>query len=249
MSHTLDATYAKKPKSDGAAKPTYRDVREYLAELEKRHLLQRVTRPMNKDTEIMPLVRWQFRGGLPESQRKGWLFASVTDSRGRKFDGSVAVAIIGASTEVYAAAMGVKSAAEIAEKWKHAQAHPIAPIEVSANKAPVKQVKILGKDLISTGGIDKLPITITNPGSDSSAYFSAPCCDERPGDRRLQRRHLSRHGQGARSDRRVDHNGAVWSNPLGEGASVRQATRGRSDFVTVAIRIGLQRKQVEHVRV
>ena len=61
-------------------------------------MLQRVTRPMNKDTEIMPLVRWQFRGGLPESQRKGWLFESVTDSRGRKFDGSVAVAIIGAST-------------------------------------------------------------------------------------------------------------------------------------------------------
>jgi UbiD family decarboxylase len=175
MLDTLDATSAKKPKSERAAKPTYRDVREYLAELEKRHLLQRVTRPMNKDTEIMPLVRWQFRGGLPESQRKGWLFESVTDSRGRKFDGSVAVAIIGASTDVYAAAMGVKSAAEIAEKWKHAQAHPIAPIEVSADKAPVKQVKILGKDLISTGGIDKLPVTITNPGSDSSAYFSAPC--------------------------------------------------------------------------
>jgi 4-hydroxy-3-polyprenylbenzoate decarboxylase len=175
MLDKLHATSAKKPKSEGAAKPTYRDVREYLAELEKRHLLQRVTRPMNKDTEIMPLVRWQFRGGLPESQRKGWLFESVTDSRGRKFDGSVAVAIIGASTEVYAAAMGVKSAAEIGEKWKHAQAHPIVPIEVSADKAPVKQVKILGKDLISTGGIDKLPVTITNPGSDSSAYFSAPC--------------------------------------------------------------------------
>ena len=43
-------------------------------------------RLMNKDTEVMPLVRWQFRGP-DQSQRKGWLFENLTDSHGRKFDG------------------------------------------------------------------------------------------------------------------------------------------------------------------
>jgi len=70
---------------------TYADVRQYLDELDRRDLLVRVERKISKDTEIMPLVRWQFRG-LPQDQRKGWLFSNVTDSRGRDFDGSVAVA-------------------------------------------------------------------------------------------------------------------------------------------------------------
>ena len=47
---------------------TYTDVRQYLDELDRRGLLIRVDRETNKDTEIMPLVRWQFRG-LPQDQR------------------------------------------------------------------------------------------------------------------------------------------------------------------------------------
>jgi len=152
---------------------TYADVRQYLDELDRRDLLVRVDRKINKDTEIMPLVRWQFRG-LPQDQRKGWLFANVTDSRGRDFDGSVAVAILGASPTVYAAAMGADSPDGIAAKWAQAQRSPIAPREVDAADAPVKEVKILGDDIVSSGGVDSFPVTITNPGSDASAYFSAP---------------------------------------------------------------------------
>ncbi len=48
----------------------YRDLREHLKALEDEDLLQRVTRPINKDTELFPLVRWQFRGGIEEHQRK-----------------------------------------------------------------------------------------------------------------------------------------------------------------------------------
>jgi UbiD family decarboxylase len=152
---------------------TYSDVRQYLDELDRRGLLVRVDRKMNKDTEVMPLVRWQFRG-LSQDQRKGWLFANVTDSRGRDFDGSVAVAILGASPAVYAAAMGADSPAGIAAKWAQAQRSPIEPREVDAADAPVKEVKILGDDVVSSGGVDSFPVTITNPGSDASAYFSAP---------------------------------------------------------------------------
>jgi UbiD family decarboxylase len=152
---------------------TYSDVRQYLDELDRRDLLVRVDRKTNKDTEIMPLVRWQFRG-LDQDQRKGWLFTDVTDSRGRDFDGSVAVAILGASPTVYAAAMGVDSPDDIGAKWAQAQSSPIAPREVDGDDAPVKEVKILGDEVVSSGGIDAFPVTITNPGSDVSAYFSAP---------------------------------------------------------------------------
>ena len=153
--------------------PIYRDIREYLAELDRQDLLIHVKRLMNKDTEIMPLVRWQFRG-LDQSQRKGWLFENLTDSRGRKFDGSVAVGIEGASPQMYAVAMGLKSPSEINSKWLSAMRNPIPPVEVTRDRAPVKEVVITGPDIVKGGGIDQFPVTVTNPGTDVSAYFSAP---------------------------------------------------------------------------
>lgn len=151
----------------------YRDVREYLEELDRRGLLRRVSRSINKDTQVMPLVRWQFRGLEPE-QRTGWLFENLTDSRGRSFDAQMAVAIVGASPEVYAAAMGVDSPDEIAAKWLECLENPIPPVTVAAADAPIKENIITGDDIVSSGGIDALPVPVVNPGTDSSAYFSAP---------------------------------------------------------------------------
>src|SRR5262245_10274748 len=148
--------------------PVYRDIRAYLGELDRRGLLRRVVRPTNKDTEVMPLVRWQFRG-LDAAQRTGWLFDNLSDSRGRSFDASVAVAILGASPQVYAAAMGVDAPDEIAGKWLFAQQHPVEPITVAAADAAVKENIITGSDLVDSGGVDRFPVTVTNPGSDASA--------------------------------------------------------------------------------
>ena len=58
----------------------YRNLREWLGALESKELLVRVAKTINKDTEMHPLVRLQFRG-LPERERKGWLFDSVTEDR------------------------------------------------------------------------------------------------------------------------------------------------------------------------
>ena len=151
----------------------YRDVREYLEELDRRGLLRRVSRSINKDTQVMPLVRWQFRGLEPE-QRTGWLFENLTDSRQRSFDAQMAVAIVGASPQVYAAAMGVDSPDEIAAKWLECLENPIPPVTVAAADAPIKENIITGDDIVSSGGIDALPVPVVNPGTDSSAYFSAP---------------------------------------------------------------------------
>ena len=40
------------------------------------------SRDINKDTELMPLVRWQFRG-LDERERKAFMFENVVDSKGQ----------------------------------------------------------------------------------------------------------------------------------------------------------------------
>ena len=53
------------------------DFQEHLAALEAHGLLVRVDRPINKDTELHPLVRWQFQGGLGEDQRRAFLFTNV----------------------------------------------------------------------------------------------------------------------------------------------------------------------------
>src|ERR1700720_2973044 len=44
------------------------DFQSHLAALEAQGLLVRVDRPINKDTEVHPLVRWQFQGGLAETE-------------------------------------------------------------------------------------------------------------------------------------------------------------------------------------
>ena len=54
----------------------YKDLREYLKELERRGMMVRISRKINKDTELMPLVRLQFRG-LPEVERKAFIFENI----------------------------------------------------------------------------------------------------------------------------------------------------------------------------
>ncbi len=82
----------------------YRDLREYLGSLEERGKLRKVQRQINKDTELHPLVRWQFRG-LPERDRTGFLFENLTDIKGNSYNCRVATSVIAASREVYALGM------------------------------------------------------------------------------------------------------------------------------------------------
>ena len=50
----------------------YRDAREHLAALDEKGKLLKIKRKVNKDAELMPLVRWQFRG-LDEEERRAFL--------------------------------------------------------------------------------------------------------------------------------------------------------------------------------
>ena len=61
----------------------YKELREHISVLEAKNKLFRIKREINKDTQLMPLVRWQFRG-LPEMERKAFLFENVVDVSGKK---------------------------------------------------------------------------------------------------------------------------------------------------------------------
>src|SRR5215468_8579665 len=135
------------------------DFQSHLAALEAQGLLVRVDRPINKDTELHPLVRWQFQGGLAEHQRRAFLFTNVVDSSGRHYDIPVAVGALGASPAIYAVGMG-KSVEDIGEAWIRAIAAPIPPSLVSTGAC--QEVVIKGSDLLRPGdGLARLPIPIS----------------------------------------------------------------------------------------
>ncbi len=147
----------------------YKDLREFVRVLKEQNKLVRVEKEINKDTELMPLVRWQFRG-LSEEQRRAFLFENVTDAKGKKYNGSVLVASHGASTQIYALGMMCKPE-EILEKWNWAQTHPIEPVMVQSG-AFQEEIHV-GDRLQEHGGLAEFPVPISTPGFDNAPYFSA----------------------------------------------------------------------------
>src|SRR5205809_719062 len=146
----------------------YADLHEHLAALKKAGLLITVERPINKDTEMHPLVRWQFRGGIEERDRKAFLFTNVVDSKGRKYDMPVVVGALAASREIYRLGMGC-DLERINETWSRALANPIEPRVV--RDALCQEIVIEGSELDKPGkGLDALPIPISTPGWDIAPF-------------------------------------------------------------------------------
>ena len=127
------------------AKP-YNDLREFIAALEEHGKLYRIHREINKDTELQPLVRWQFRG-LSEEARKGFLFDNVTDSKKRKYSCSVLVGGLAGSEAIYC--LGLKCQPdEVADRWIYALDHPIEPVII--NEGPCQEEIHKGNELLGS---------------------------------------------------------------------------------------------------
>ena len=148
----------------------YRDLHEWLDLLDSRGFLRRIDSPIDKDTEMHPLVRLQFRG-QKEADRKAWLFENVVDLKGNKYDIPVALSVMAPNRAVYALGMGVASAGEIPDKWTHAQTHPIPPRTVSSG--PCQELVFEGQALLDAGGVGMLPVPISTPGFDSAPFLSS----------------------------------------------------------------------------
>ncbi len=151
-----------------------RDFQEHLADLEARGLVVRVDRPINKDTELHPLARWQFQGAISEDKRRAFLFTNVTGSDGKTFDMPVVAGALAASPEIYALGMGV-SLDEIGPSWLKAIGNPIPPVVVK--DAACQEVVITGDALRQPGGgLAALPVPISTPGFDAAPYLTATVC-------------------------------------------------------------------------
>ncbi len=150
------------------------DLQQHLADLDKAGLLVRIDRPINKDTQLHPLVRWQFLGGIPADDRRAFLFTNVTDSKGRKYDMPVVVGAFSASARIYALGMGRK-VEEIGDAWLKAIQNPIPPVRV--DNPPCQEVVVTGAALREKGGgVAALPVPISTPGFDAAPYLTATLC-------------------------------------------------------------------------
>src|SRR6266705_59480 len=139
----------------------FKDLRSSIEDLKRRDLLFSIDRLIDKDSELMPLVRWQYRG-LAEAERRGFLFTNVTDGRGRTYDASVAAAVLGCPV------------AELRDRWIRAAASPITPVVIKSAGAPVKE-EIHGPDEVGREGfgLDEFPVPISTPGYDPAPFVTS----------------------------------------------------------------------------
>ncbi|MDP2646964.1 MAG: UbiD family decarboxylase [Desulfobacterales bacterium] len=147
----------------------YRDLREYLSALDQKGKLRTIAAEINTETQLHPLVRWQFRG-LDEADRTGFLFENLIDGRGKKYNCRVATSVTGASKEVYA--IGLKTGVgEIHAAWTKALNAPIPPKIV--RNGPVKEEIHKGADLCVHGGTGEFAIPISTNGWESLPRLTA----------------------------------------------------------------------------
>ena len=160
---------------------SYPDLHDHIEKLDAAGLLYRIDQPVNKDTELHPLVRWQFRGGIPEADRRAFLFTNIVDSKGRTYDMPMLVGGFAASAAIYRTSMGLTSNEQIGPAWKNAIAHPVAPIKV--DKPSCQDVILTGAQIEGPGrGLEALPIPISTPGFDAAPYLTATCVITRDPD-------------------------------------------------------------------
>ena len=176
----LDQPDQRQTKSAGPAL----DFQQHLAALDAAGLVVRIDRPIDKDSELHPLVRWQFQGGLPEDKRRAFVFTNVVDGSGRRYDMPVVVGALAASPQIYSIGMG-KPVEDIGGAWINAIAHPIPPVRVASG--PCQEVVIKGDDLRKPdGGLKLLPVPISTPGFDAAPYFTATLCITKDPDSGIQ---------------------------------------------------------------
>jgi len=145
----------------------YLDLHDHIKLLEECGLLYRISRPIDKNSELHALVRLQFRG-LPEDERKAFLFENVTDASGRRYQQPVLASALAPSRKIYA--LGMQCApGEIGQRWVQGISRPIAPTLVTSAKCQ-ERIHWVASDAGPGTGLDLFPIPISTPGFDPAPF-------------------------------------------------------------------------------
>ncbi len=154
----------------------YSDLRAFIGELERRGRLYRWGRAVDKDTELMPLMRLQYRG-LSDDERKVFLYEEVTDGRRGRYEMKVVTGVYGVSRQVLALGMGCEEAEGIYEKWRYAMGHLREPVVV--DRGAVQEEVIVGGGL-KKSGLMRLPAPVEEPGFSGGVRVTAPFITKDP---------------------------------------------------------------------
>ena len=136
-----------------------RSMRDIIAVLERNGRLRRIGKTVDRAWEPACLAKWMFQA-LPDQQRFGLLFDSVAGSTM-----PLATALLGASVETYATALGV-APSQINDTWIQALLHPRPPVTVAT--ALCQQAVRLGAE----ARLGDLPIPVWTPGKDAGPYLT-----------------------------------------------------------------------------
>ena len=154
----------------------YEDFRSYMDTLQKRGKLYRWRRAVNKDTELMPLMRLGYRG-IDDAERQAFLFEDVRDGAGTCFDIKVATGVYGSSRHATALGLGCEEPGDIYEKWRGALARMHEPRIVPG--APVQEVVYSGNKL-KDFPVTRLPSPVEEPGFSCGIRVTAPFITKDP---------------------------------------------------------------------
>ena len=113
----------------------YRDFREHLDALEKAGRVRRISDPVDKDREMHPLVRWQYRG-IAQEDRFGFLFEHVTDRTRPPHSWAHSLGSP-ANREMYAMSPSCAGWTRSTRRWARGYANPIKTRLVESG--PVKE--------------------------------------------------------------------------------------------------------------
>lgn len=212
----------------------YPDLHDHLKHLEREGLLIRVAEPVDKDQEMHPLVRWQFRGGIKERDRKAFLFEKPTDAKGRVYEIPVAIGILAANRRIYGIGLGCDPS-KVNDLWAEAKANPIPPVEIPSKAAPVHEVIFKGNDLKVPGqGLDGIPVPISTPGWDNAPYISAAHFISKDPDSGIQ--NIGTYRAMIKTPDRVGCNASI---ELGQGIYIHwEKYRARGEKMPAALCIG-----------
>jgi len=121
----------------------WRDLREWIAQIEQKGELQRINKPVNADEELTAITYMATRC----ERAPALLFETIA---GDKSGSSVLANMLGASKERYALAVGLEpnlSIAEMIAQTRSIMNRRVAPVRVSKVEAPVNEIVLRGHDI------------------------------------------------------------------------------------------------------